>query len=79
MTYARALQIRRLACVLPLESIVLETDAPDQPVAGAVRGEPGDLVTVIRHAAAARGVEADRLGAETMDNALTLFAVRCGG
>jgi TatD DNase family protein len=29
MTFTRALQIRRLASGLPLESIVLETDAPD--------------------------------------------------
>jgi TatD DNase family protein len=31
MTYPRALQIRRLAAELPIESIVLETDAPDIP------------------------------------------------
>jgi TatD DNase family protein len=31
MTFARALQIRRLAASLPLEAIVLETDAPDIP------------------------------------------------
>ncbi|MNR92455.1 putative deoxyribonuclease YjjV [compost metagenome] len=29
MTYTRALQIRRMASTLPLEAIVLETDAPD--------------------------------------------------
>ena len=29
MTFTRALQIRRLATELPLESIVLETDSPD--------------------------------------------------
>ena len=31
MTFERALQIRRLAAALPLEAIVLETDAPDIP------------------------------------------------
>jgi TatD DNase family protein len=31
MTFPRALQIRRLAATLPLESIVVETDAPDIP------------------------------------------------
>lgn len=31
MTFPRALQIRRLATELPLEAIVLETDAPDIP------------------------------------------------
>ena len=29
MTFPRALQIRRLASELPLEALVLETDAPD--------------------------------------------------
>ena len=31
MTYARATKLRELAATLPLESIVLETDAPDMP------------------------------------------------
>ena len=31
LTYERSLQLRRLAASLPLESIVLETDAPDMP------------------------------------------------
>ena len=31
MTYGRALKIRELAIKLPLEAIVLETDAPDMP------------------------------------------------
>ena len=31
LTYERALQLRRLACDLPLEALVLETDAPDMP------------------------------------------------
>lgn len=31
MTYPRATRIRQLATAFPLESIVLETDAPDIP------------------------------------------------
>lgn len=31
LTYERALQLRRLAVELPLEALVLETDAPDMP------------------------------------------------
>ena len=31
LTYERALQLRRLALELPLEALVLETDAPDMP------------------------------------------------
>lgn len=47
MTYPRALQIRRLAAELPIESLVLETDAPDIPpiwLSGDHRrNEPGEL------------------------------------
>lgn len=39
MTFTRALQIRRLATQLPLDSLVLETDAPD--IAPAWLGTPG--------------------------------------
>jgi TatD DNase family protein len=49
MTYTRALQIRRLACALPLESIVLETDAPDIPPAwlsAQRRNEPAEVAGV---------------------------------
>jgi TatD DNase family protein len=31
LTYERSLQLRRLACELPLSALVLETDAPDIP------------------------------------------------
>jgi TatD DNase family protein len=48
MTFSRALQIRRLATELPIEYIVLETDAPDIPPAWLAsqtnrRNEPGEL------------------------------------
>ena len=49
MTYTRALQIRRLACALPLESIVLETDAPDIPpewLTEQRRNEPAEVAGV---------------------------------
>ncbi len=40
MTHTRALHLRELAATLPLESIVLETDAPDMPPDFLARGEP---------------------------------------
>ena len=40
MTYPRATRLRELAANLPLESIVLETDAPDIPPEFLPRGEP---------------------------------------
>ena len=39
MTYPRATKLRELARTLPIESIVLETDAPDIPPAFLERGE----------------------------------------
>ena len=40
MTYPRATRLRELARTLPIESIVLETDAPDIPPAFLERGQP---------------------------------------
>jgi TatD DNase family protein len=40
LTYDRAQAMRRLAKTLPLADIVLETDAPDMPMAGQVKGSP---------------------------------------
>jgi len=40
MTYPRATKLRELAATLPLDSIVLETDAPDIPPEFLPRGEP---------------------------------------
>jgi TatD DNase family protein len=40
MTYPRATRLRELATTLPLDSIVLETDAPDIPPEFLPRGQP---------------------------------------
>jgi TatD DNase family protein len=40
MTYPRATRLRELAATLPLDSIVLETDAPDIPPEFLERGQP---------------------------------------
>ena len=83
LTFERALQLRRLATRLPLESIVLETDAPDMPphwlyktaeqrAAGATpaRNEPAELPRIGAELAALRGISADELAAATTQNAL---------
>ncbi len=81
MTFERALQIRRLAQSLPLEAIVLETDAPDIPpqwlyrtaqerAAGAgSRNEPGELPRIARSLAELRGLPLDEIAAATGRNA----------
>lgn len=59
MTFARALQIRRLALELPIEAIVLETDAPDIAPAWrhGSRNEPGELPRIAAEWAALRGID----------------------
>jgi TatD DNase family protein len=81
MTFERALQIRRLAESLPLDALVLETDAPDIPpqwlyrtaserAAGASsRNEPGELPRIARSLAELRGLRLDEIAAATRRNA----------
>jgi len=81
MTFERALQIRRLAQSLPLEAVVLETDAPDIPpqwlyrtaeqrAAGATgRNEPGELPRIAATLAELRGLSLQDVAAGTSTNA----------
>ena len=82
LTYERALQLRRLAASLPLESIVLETDAPDMPPhwlyrsaaeradgLAQARNEPCELPRIGAELARLRGIEASELARATSGNA----------
>jgi len=83
VTFDRALQLRRLAATLPLESMVMETDAPDiqphwiyrtqaQRAAGESQGrnEPGELPRIAEVVARLRGIGIDELAEATTRNAL---------
>ncbi|MDR6424460.1 TatD DNase family protein [Variovorax paradoxus] len=83
VTFDRALQLRRLAATLPLESMVMETDAPDiqphwiyrtqaQRAAGESQGrnEPGELPRIAEVVAQLRGIGIDELAEATTRNAL---------
>ena len=83
LTYERALQLRRLAASLPLEALVLETDAPDMPphwlyktaeqrASGEPQGrnEPGELPRIGAELAALRGISPADVAAATTRNAL---------
>jgi TatD DNase family protein len=83
VTYERALQLRRLAAELPLEALVLETDAPDIPphwlyvtaeqrAAGQVRrrNEPAELPRIGAVLAALRGISVEALALATSRNAV---------
>ncbi|MET7140358.1 TatD family hydrolase [Xanthomonas sp. PPL139] len=77
VTYERAQRLRRLAATVPLEQLLLETDAPDQPDA-AIRGqrnEPARLRTVLDTIAALRDVPAAAIAVQTTANARRLFGL----
>ncbi len=83
VTFERALQLRRLAATLPLDALVMETDAPDiqphwiyrtqaQRAAGEPQGrnEPGELPRIGAVVAQLRGIGVDELARSTTRNAL---------
>lgn len=71
MTFPRALQIRRLAMQLPMDSIVLETDAPD--ISPAWRhpdiNTPEEIPAIGAALAALRAVPSEAIAAMTSANA----------
>jgi TatD DNase family protein len=82
LTYERSLQLRRLACELPLSALVLETDAPDIPpqwlyqtaeqrALGAVQGRnsPAELPRIAQVLADLLGLSLTDLAAATSANA----------
>jgi TatD DNase family protein len=72
MTFTRALQIRRLAAELPLEAIVLETDAPDISPAWLhpARNSPEQLPAIGAVLAGLRAASEQAIAAATSANAL---------
>jgi len=78
MTFDGSRRIRTLAATLPLESLVLETDAPDMAPAWArgQRNEPAHLARVAAVLADLRGMERDALVAATGRNACAVFGTQ---
>ncbi len=77
VTYERANRLRKLAATMPLEFLLLETDAPDQPDAGirGQRNEPARLTSVLDTIAELRGQPAAEVAAATGANAGRLFGL----
>ena len=75
MTFTRALQIRRLAADLPLDSIVLETDAPDISPSWIhpARNSPEQLPAIGAVLAGLRGINAAAVRTATQANALAVM------
>lgn len=75
VTYERAQRLRKLAAAMPIEYLLLETDAPDQPDAGirGQRNEPARLTQVLEVIAGLRDMAPPELAAATTANAERLF------
>jgi TatD DNase family protein len=75
VTYLRAQRLRHLVQILPLERILLETDAPDQPLSTrrGQRNEPAYLSEILTQIAQLRQQSATEIAAITTQNAINLF------
>lgn len=62
---------------VPIEHLLVETDAPFQPTGADARdrkrGDPSDLPRVVEAVASARGVEREEIAAQTTANAQRIF------
>ena len=75
VTYERAQRLRGIVAAMPLEFLLLETDAPDQPLSSrrGERNEPARLIEVATVVAQLRGIEIEALALATSANAQRLF------
>ncbi|MBT8115374.1 MAG: TatD family hydrolase [Arenicella sp.] len=75
LTYSRSSKLRKLAVQLPLESIVLETDAPDMTVAQhrGSRNSPEYIPYIAEALAEIRNESVAEIGATTTANAHRVF------
>lgn len=81
VTYERAQRLRRIIAQMPLEFLLLESDAPDQPDAAhrGERNEPARITEVLRCIANLRGESEATIAAATTANACRLFGLERHG
>ncbi len=60
---------------MPMDRVLLETDAPDLPIQGKHAGEPSDLPQIGQALAALRGLSVQAVARQTRQNAEALFGV----
>lgn len=75
VTYERAQRLRRIVAHMPIQFLLLESDAPDQPGSAhrGERNEPAHVAEVLRCIAALRGEPEADVAAATSANARRLF------
>jgi TatD DNase family protein len=78
VTYERASRLRRIVATMPLEFLLLESDAPDQPDAmhRGQRNEPARVVEILRVVASLRGESEQVIAEATSANAVRLFGLK---
>lgn len=77
VTYERAQRLHRIVANMPLEFLLLESDAPDQPDAAhrGQRNEPAYVANVCEYVAALRHTSVAAIAEATTANARRLFAL----
>jgi TatD DNase family protein len=77
VTFERARRLRRQVAEMPIEWLLLETDAPDQPPVDArgARNEPARLPDILEVVAVLRSAEPAEIAAATAANARRLFGL----
>lgn len=77
VTYERAQRLRRIVANMPLEFLLLESDAPDQPNAAhrGERNEPARVLDVLHCVASLREESAEHLANVTRANTRRLFGL----
>jgi len=77
VTYDNASKIKKIAKEIPLTSLLLETDAPDQPDRKnqGKRNEPSYLVNTLDVISALREESSETIAKQTTANAKTLFRI----
>lgn len=76
ITYPRSNRIRHWVQEIPLEYLLLETDAPDQPLFGEQgrRNEPCFLPRIAQAIADVKNIPVERIAEQTTQNAMRLFS-----
>lgn len=77
ITYARAAKTRQTVSQVPLESLVLESDAPDMPLSGrqGQRNSPENLPLIAAELAKLRAVPLSEIAEKTRKNTEMLFSL----